>query len=178
MNLMTPHPARAPADPLTYAVADCALGKLLVARSAAGVCAILLGDHAEELAADLARRFPGAALIATEAGLGEEIAQIRRLLSQPSEGPTLTLDPRGTVFQRRVWQMLQSIPAGQTVSYAELAHRLGGSAHPRAVAGACAANPLALAIPCHRVIRANGDLAGYRWGLARKQALLAREARA
>ena len=163
-------------DILTYAVADCELGKVLVARSAKGVCAILLGDSAEGLAAELAERFPRATRIASEAQVKNDIAKILRYIAKPSEGLHLTLDMRGTPFQRRVWEKLKAIPAGRTVSYMELAKWIAPLANPRAVAGACAANPIALAIPCHRVVRSNGDLAGYRWGIERTRALLTGEA--
>jgi methylated-DNA-[protein]-cysteine S-methyltransferase/AraC family transcriptional regulator of adaptative response/methylated-DNA-[protein]-cysteine methyltransferase len=166
------------ADVLVYAVADIALGKVLVARSTKGVCAILLGDSAGRLAQDLAERFPNAVLVASKAMVRDDIARVLRYLAKPSNGLDLTLDIHGTPFQRRVWAQLKAIPAGGTVTYGELARQLSPASHPRAVATACAANPIALAIPCHRVIRKDGDLAGYRWGLARKRALIEKEASA
>lgn len=164
------------ADILFYAVAGCALGNLLVARSARGVCAVLLGDIAEELTADLARRFPRAMLVSNEAAVKDDLAQMLRYLERPAESLHFTLDMRGTSFQRRVWEKLKAIPVGKTVSYMELARWVGPLANRRAVASACAANPIALAIPCHRVVRGNGDLAGYRWGIERKRVLIQKEA--
>lgn len=166
------------ADVLSYAVAACELGKVLIARSAKGVCAILLGNDAEELVADLANRFPRAAFVLDEAAVKADLVKVRRYLSNPAEGLDLTLDMRGTPFQQRVWAKLKAIASGKTVSYTELAGQLSPRGNPRAVARACAANPIALAIPCHRVIRSSGALAGYRWGLERKRALLQREAMA
>jgi AraC family transcriptional regulator, regulatory protein of adaptative response / methylated-DNA-[protein]-cysteine methyltransferase len=169
-------PTSTSADVLSYAVADCELGKVLVARSAKGVCSILLGDNAKELTADLVKRFPQSTLIASESAVKDDVAKIRRYIKKPSEGLDLTLDMRGTVFQRRVWEKLRTITAGKTVSYTDLAGRLRPFVGPRAVAGACAANPIALAIPCHRVVRTDGGLAGYRWGIERKRALIQKEA--
>lgn len=167
-----------PVDILLHATADTELGKVLIARSSRGVCAILIGDTAEELAADLAGRFPRAVLIANEAAVQDDLAKLRRTIGNPAEGLHLALDMRGTPFQRRVWEKLMAISVGRTVSYRELAQLISPFAHPRAVASACAANPIALAIPCHRVVRSNGDLAGYRWGLERKRVLIQREAMA
>jgi AraC family transcriptional regulator of adaptative response/methylated-DNA-[protein]-cysteine methyltransferase len=168
-------------DVLFRAIGECALGKVLVARSAKGVCAILLGDDATELEADLAKRFPKATFVSNEAMVRNDLAKIARFVDNPSEGLDLALDMRGTPLQRRVWQMIRSIPTGQTRSYMQLA-RLINCAFPsvsaRVVANACAANPIALAIPCHRAIRTNGELAGYRWGLMRKRELLEKEAAA
>ena len=161
---------------LSYAVADCELGKVLVARSAKGVCSILLGDNAEELEADLADRFPQSTLVSSEAVMKNDVAKVLRYIAKPSGGLHLTLDMHGTSFQRRVWEKLKAIAVGRTVSYTELAKWISPLANPRAVAGACAANPIALAIPCHRVVRTNGDLAGYRWGIERKRTLIEKEA--
>ncbi|HEV7307864.1 methylated-DNA--[protein]-cysteine S-methyltransferase [Ensifer sp.] len=166
------------ADVISYAVFDCDLGKGLVARSANGVCAILLGDTAEALTADLHDRFPYSTLVASEAMVRDDIAKILRYLAEPSHGLHLALDMRGTPFQRRVSEKLKAIPPGRTVSYTELSRWVGPLANPRAVAGACAANPVALAIPCHRVLRADGTLAGFRWGIKRKRVLIEKEARA
>lgn len=163
---------------LSYAVADCELGKVLVARSAKGVCSILLGDNAGDLAADLADRFPRFTLVSSEAMLENDVAKVLRYIAKPSSGLHLTLDMRGTPFQRRVWERLKAISAGRTVSDMDLARWISPLASPRPVAGACAANPIALAVPCHRVVRTNGDLAGYRWGVERKRALIAKEATA
>lgn len=171
-------PTTAPADSLFFAGADCAFGKVLVAQSAKGVCAILIGDYAEDLAADLARRFPQATLVPGEAGVSEAMEAVLRFIEKPALGLHLKLDMRGTPFQRRVWEKLRTIPVGRTVSYRELAGWISPLASPRAVAAACAANPIALAIPCHRVLRGNGELAGYRWGFERKRELIRREAMA
>lgn len=165
-----------PADILFHATADCALGKVLVARSARGVCAILLGDDAEELEADLGRRFPQATLIPSDAAIRSDVAKVLRYVESPAAGLRLTLDMRGTPFQRRVWEKLKAVSAGRTVTYRDLARLISPLANPRAVASACAANPIALAIPCHRVVRGDGGLAGYRWGIARKRELIRKEA--
>ena len=166
----------APADVLSYAVADSELGKVLVARSVKGVCTILLGDSAEELVDDLAGRFQQAIILPKPAALRNDIAKVLRFIDQPADGLFLDLDMRGTPFQRRVWEKLKAISVGRTVTYTELAHWISPFANPRAVAGACAANPIALAIPCHRVVRADGGLADYRWGIDRKRTLIEREA--
>src|SRR5262249_39106616 len=150
-------------DILSHATGECALGTMLVARSADGVCAILIGASRDELEADLAARFPQAVLVANEAVVHDDLARVIRFGDKPAEGFHLTLDMRGTPFQRRVWEKLRAIPVGRTVTYTELARWISPLASPRAVAGACAANPIALAIPCHRVVCSNGDLAGYRW---------------
>jgi AraC family transcriptional regulator of adaptative response/methylated-DNA-[protein]-cysteine methyltransferase len=188
MNLMIAHkalradpqakPTTAPVDRLRFAVADCALGKVLMAQSAKGVCAILIGDDAEELAADLARRFPRMTFVPGETAMTETIEAVLRFIEKPAVGLHLKLDMRGTPFQRRVWERLRTIPVGRTVSYRELAGWISPLASPRAVGAACAANPIALAIPCHRVLRGNGELAGYRWGIERKRELIRREAMA
>lgn len=163
-------------DTLSYATGECALGQVLVARSSKGVCAILIGDDGKELEADLAARFPKATLVANEADVHIDMSKVIRFMDQPAEGLHLTLDMRGTPFQRRVWEKLCTIPAGRTVTYMELARRVGPLTSPRAVGSACAANPIALAIPCHRVVRGDGDLAGYRWGIERKRELIRKEA--
>jgi methylated-DNA-[protein]-cysteine S-methyltransferase/AraC family transcriptional regulator of adaptative response/methylated-DNA-[protein]-cysteine methyltransferase len=165
-------------DILSYAVADSDLGKVLVARSATGVCSILLGNDAEALRADLAGRFPRAALVESDAIVTGDMGKILRYMTKPSEGLDLTLDMRGTPFQRRVWEMLKTIPVGRTASYMELARWVGPPTNARAVASACAANPIALAIPCHRIVRSDGDLSGYRWGIERKRELIRQEAMA
>ncbi|MGO4741639.1 methylated-DNA--[protein]-cysteine S-methyltransferase [Bosea sp. 2KB_26] len=165
-------------DIILHDTADTELGKVLIARSSRGVCAILIGDTADELAADLADRFPRATLIASQAAVQDDLTKVRRYIEAPVEGLHLALDMRGTPFQRRVWEKLRAISLGRTVSYRELSQVISPYAHPRAVANACAANPIALAIPCHRVVRSNGDLAGYRWGLERKRILIQKEAMA
>jgi len=161
-----------------FALGQCSLGAILVAQSARGICAILLGDDPEALLQDLQDRFPKAQLIGADAAFEQQIAQVVGLIEAPSLGLQLPLDVRGTAFQERVWQALREIPPGSTVSYAELAARIGAPKAVRAVGSACGANPLAVAIPCHRVLRSDGNLSGYRWGLERKRALLLREAQA
>jgi len=162
---------------IRFAVAECSLGSLLVAATVRGVCAILLGDDPEELAHDLERRFPRARIIGADVKFERLVAQVIGLLEKPQASAKLPLDIRGTAFQQRVWQALRAIPAGKTTTYAEVARAIGTPRAVRAVAQACAANALAVAIPCHRVVRTDGNLAGYRWGVERKRALLAREAR-
>jgi methylated-DNA-[protein]-cysteine S-methyltransferase/AraC family transcriptional regulator of adaptative response/methylated-DNA-[protein]-cysteine methyltransferase len=164
-------------DIIRYATGECILGRVLVARSAKGVCAILLGDDVAGLQADLAACFPKAKRIADAAAIADDLAKVARFAEKPMEGLDLMLDMRGTPFQRRVWEKLRAIRPGRTVTYQELARWVSGVASPRAVASACAANPIALAIPCHRVLRSDGDLGGFRWGVQRKRALLAREQR-
>jgi AraC family transcriptional regulator of adaptative response/methylated-DNA-[protein]-cysteine methyltransferase len=160
---------------IRFAVAQCSLGALLVAASDQGVCAILLGDDPEALVRDLQDRFRAAELIGGDRGFERWVAKVVGFIEAPHIGLDLPLDVRGTAFQQRVWQALRKIPPGRTISYAELAKRIGLPSATRAVASACGANPLAVAIPCHRVVRTDGSLSGYRWGVARKQALLARE---
>jgi AraC family transcriptional regulator of adaptative response/methylated-DNA-[protein]-cysteine methyltransferase len=162
---------------IAFAVGECSLGSILVARSARGVCAILLGDDPQTLAKDLQDRFPQANLTAGDAEFEKLIAQVVGFVESPAAGLDLPLDVRGTAFQQRVWQALRKIPAGTRATYSEIASRIGSPKSVRAVAQACAANALAVAIPCHRVVRSDGALSGYRWGVERKQALLDREAR-
>lgn len=163
---------------IRFAVGQCSLGAILVAQSGRGICAILLGDDAEVLVRDLQDRFAHANLIGGDAGFEALVAQVVAFVEAPGLGFNLPLDVRGTAFQQRVWQALQAIPAGQTVSYAEVAQRMGAPTAVRAVAQACAANALAVAIPCHRVVKSDGALSGYRWGVERKRALLQRESAA
>jgi AraC family transcriptional regulator of adaptative response/methylated-DNA-[protein]-cysteine methyltransferase len=174
---MTPSRYRAggSGEAIHFAVAECSLGALLVAATGKGICAILLGDDPEPLVRDLQERFPKAELVGAEPGFERTVAQVVAFVEAPRIGLDLPLDVRGTAFQQRVWQALRQVPAGQTVSYAELAERLGMPQGARAVAGACAANPVAIAIPCHRVVRNDGALSGYRWGVERKRTLLERE---
>jgi len=160
---------------IRFAVGECWLGAILVAQSRRGVCAILIGDDPDALVQDLQDRFPAAELIGGDTGFERLVASVVGLVETPRLGLDLPLDVRGTAFQQRVWQALRTIPAGATVSYSELAERIGAPASARAVAGACAANILAVAIPCHRVVRSDGSLSGYRWGIQRKRALLERE---
>ena len=160
---------------IRFAVGECSLGSILVAASDKGVCAILLGDDPEELVKDLQRRFRNANLIGGDRGFEKLVAQVVGFVEHPGTGWSLPLDIRGTAFQQRVWQALRKIPAGTTTTYAEIAARIGAPRSIRAVAGAIGANPIAVAIPCHRVIRTDGSLCGYRWGIARKDALLKKE---
>jgi AraC family transcriptional regulator, regulatory protein of adaptative response / methylated-DNA-[protein]-cysteine methyltransferase len=183
MNLMTHGElsadlATTTADVLFYATGGCAFGTVLIARSIKGVCAILLGEDAGALKDDLAKRFPHSMLVPHEAMVRDDMAKVARYAAKPSGELDLKLDMRGTPIQRRVWNALRSIPPGKTKSYMQVA-RLINAAYPlvtaRIVANACAANPLAIVIPCHRVIRADGELAGYRWGIERKCELLEKE---
>ncbi|KQQ47427.1 6-O-methylguanine DNA methyltransferase [Duganella sp. Leaf126] len=160
---------------IRFAIAACSLGAILVASTDHGVCAILIDDDPDFLLRDLQDRFPQAELIGAEAGYEQVVSRVVGLVEHPALGLDLPLDVRGTAFQQRVWQALRAIPAGRTVSYAELAELVGLPKGARAVAGACAANVLAVAIPCHRVVRNDGALSGYRWGVDRKAALLDRE---
>lgn len=160
---------------IQFAVGQCSLGAILVARSERGLCAILLGDEPEGLVADLETRFPKAELIGGDKDFEQWMAQVVGFVEAPRLGLALPLDIRGTAFQQRVWQALTEIPPGTTASYTDIALRLGSPKAVRAVAGACAANALAVAIPCHRVVRSDGALSGYRWGVERKRQLLARE---
>jgi AraC family transcriptional regulator of adaptative response/methylated-DNA-[protein]-cysteine methyltransferase len=174
---MTPTSYRAGGAGMTirFAIGECSLGAILVAATPVGICAILMGDDAGQLARDLQERFPAAELIGADVAFEETVAKVVGFVEAPRLGWDLPLDVRGTVFQQRVWEALRLIPSGQTVSYAELAERIGLPAGARAVAGACAANPVAVAIPCHRVVRNDGALSGYRWGVERKRTLLDRE---
>jgi AraC family transcriptional regulator of adaptative response/methylated-DNA-[protein]-cysteine methyltransferase len=160
---------------IRYAVEPCTLGWIIVAATRKGVCAIEFGDAAPTLADRVRARFPQAQFEAADAGFTRWVARVLAYVEQPRGVLDLPLDVQGTVFQRRVWQALQAIPAGQTASYAEIAGRIGQPHAWRAVAHACAGNPVAVAIPCHRAVRADGSLAGYRWGIARKAELLRRE---
>jgi AraC family transcriptional regulator, regulatory protein of adaptative response / methylated-DNA-[protein]-cysteine methyltransferase len=162
---------------IRFAVGECSLGSILVAKSERGVCAILLGDDPDALARDLQDRFPHADLIGGDREFEQLVAKVIGLIEAPSIGVDLPLDIRGTAFQQRVWKALREIPAGTTASYTDVANRIGLPKSARAVAQACAANALAVAIPCHRVVRNDGGVSGYRWGVDRKRALLEREAR-
>jgi AraC family transcriptional regulator of adaptative response/methylated-DNA-[protein]-cysteine methyltransferase len=160
---------------IRFAVGQCWLGSILVAATDKGVCAILLGDDAPALVRDLQDRFPEAQLIGGDQAFEQLVAKVVGFVGAPKLGLDLPLDVRGTAFQQRVWQALRKVPAGSTVTYSELANRIGRPKAVRAVAQACASNPLAVAIPCHRVVRTDGSLSGYRWGVERKRALLERE---
>ncbi|MGO4703211.1 methylated-DNA--[protein]-cysteine S-methyltransferase [Dyella sp. 2RAB6] len=165
-------------EALHYGIGDSPLGMLLVAASERGVCAILFGENAGALEADLRQRFAQTELTRDDAALAATLAQAAALIEHPDTAFKATLDLRGTPFQRKVWEALRAIPAGNTASYKEVALRIGMPDASRAVALACGANALAMAVPCHRVIRGDGSLSGYRWGVERKRALLEREARA
>jgi AraC family transcriptional regulator of adaptative response/methylated-DNA-[protein]-cysteine methyltransferase len=162
---------------IKFAIGQCSLGPILVAASARGVCAILFGDDAEALAEELRTQFPRAHLIAGDKAFAALVAKVIAFVEAPATGLDLPLDVRGTAFQHRVWDALRQIPAGSTASYAEIAARIGAPKAVRAVAGACAANLLAVAIPCHRVVKSDGSLSGYRGGVGRKRTLLAKEAK-
>jgi AraC family transcriptional regulator of adaptative response/methylated-DNA-[protein]-cysteine methyltransferase len=174
---MTPTQFRAGgvATEIKVACGPCSLGVALVGATDKGVCAILLGDDAAPLRAELARRFPRARVVTGDAAFDALVTRVLTFVDAPERGLDLPLDVRGTAFQHRVWRALRDIPAGATASYAEIARRIGAPRAVRAVAGACAANTVAIAIPSHRVVRGDGELAGYRWGIERKRALLARE---
>lgn len=175
---MTPSRYRAggAGEDIKFAVGQSSLGAVLVASSQKGVAAILLGDNPDKLVRDLQDRFPNARLIGADRDYEALVARVVGFVESPRIGLALPLDIRGTAFQRRVWQALQEIPIGATVSYAEIARRIGSAKAVRAVAGACAANNHALAIPCHRVVRNDGSLSGYAWGVERKRALIEGEA--
>ncbi|MDE1992280.1 MAG: bifunctional DNA-binding transcriptional regulator/O6-methylguanine-DNA methyltransferase Ada [Rhizobiaceae bacterium] len=174
---MTPTQYRAGGanEEIKFAVGQSHLGAILVASSTKGVASILLGDDPEELVRDLQDRFPNARLIGMDRDYEALISKVCGFVENPDVGLDLPLDVRGTAFQRRVWQVLQEIPVGERVSYSEIARRIGSPRATRAVAGACAANNIAVAIPCHRVVRNDGALSGYAWGIDRKRALVERE---
>ena len=161
-----------------FAIGECSLGSILVAASVRGVCAVLLGDDPDALARELQDKFPRATLIGGDKGFEQIVAKVVGFVEAPALGLDLPLDVRGTAFQQRVWQALRKIPVGSTASYTDIAKQIGSPSAVRAVAQACAANVLAVAIPCHRVVRNDGALSGYRWGVERKRALLDREASA
>ena len=163
---------------IRFAVGQCSLGAIVVAQSNRGVCAILLGDDPDALVHDLQDKFPRANLIGADHDFEQLIAKVVGFIEAPAIGLDLPLDLRGTAFQQRVWMALREIPVGSTASYAEIAQRIGAPKSFRAVAQACGANSLAVAIPCHRVVRSDGNLSGYRWGVERKRQLLERESQA
>ncbi len=161
--------------PIRFTVGACSLGAVLVAATETGICAILLGDDPADLRRDMEDRFPRARVIADDAALAPWADKVAAFIEAPAQGLDLPLDPHGTEFQQRVWQALRAIPAGSTATYSEIAGRIGAPKEAYAVGEACAANAIAVAIPCHRVVRKDGTLAGYRWGFKRKRALLRRE---
>ena len=163
---------------IRFAVGECSLGSILVAKSEKGVCAILIGDDPEALVRNLQDRFPRAGLIGGDANFEKLVGRVVGFIEAPGIGLDLPLDVRGTAFQQRVWAALREIPTGTTVTYADIAKAIGSPKAVRAVAQACASNSIAVAIPCHRVVKSDGALSGYRWGIERKRALIAREAKA
>jgi AraC family transcriptional regulator of adaptative response/methylated-DNA-[protein]-cysteine methyltransferase len=165
-----------PNETIRFAIGQSSMGAVLVAMSEKGVCAITMGEDPDALAKDLQDRFPRAEIIGADHAFEDVVARVLALVETPSAGLDLPLDVRGTAFQQRVWQALRGIPRGATATYSEIAERIGSPASVRAVAQACASNRIAVAIPCHRVVRADGGLSGYRWGVARKRELLDREA--
>jgi AraC family transcriptional regulator of adaptative response/methylated-DNA-[protein]-cysteine methyltransferase len=165
----------APGEVIRHVFGESSLGLVVVAATPKGVCAIAIGDDRQTLLDDLARRFPRASLAEGEDRERKHLAAVIGLIEEPGRTAELPLDVRGTVFQEQVWQALRRIPLGKTATYAELAAAVGRPAAVRAVAQACAANPTAVVVPCHRVVRSDGDLSGYRWGAQRKAALLKRE---
>jgi AraC family transcriptional regulator of adaptative response/methylated-DNA-[protein]-cysteine methyltransferase len=160
---------------LLYAVGDCSLGAIVVSASEKGVRAILLGDHSAALVQDLKARFPDSRLVEAAGSMDRLVAKVVKFIESPGVGLDIPLDTPGTDFQQRVWLALRKIPVGSTATYTDIASRIGAPKSVRAVAQACAANPIAVAIPCHRVVRSDGGLSGYRWGVERKRTLLARE---
>jgi AraC family transcriptional regulator of adaptative response/methylated-DNA-[protein]-cysteine methyltransferase len=174
---MTPTEFRAGGDRnvIRFAVGECSLGTILVAATEKGVCAIEFGDDPDALVRSLQDRFPKARVIGGDERFEQFVAKVVGFVEAPAQGLDLPLDIRGTAFQQRVWRALRAVPPGATASYAEIARRIGKPKAVRAVAQACGANAIAVAIPCHRIVRHDGALSGYRWGVARKQALLRRE---
>lgn len=167
--------AGAPDLAIRFAVAECSLGSILIAQTDLGICAISLGDDPTELVENLQDQFPEATLIGADSDFEKTIATVIGFVERPEIGLDLPLDIRGTAFQRRVWEALRKIPAGKTATYSEIANRIGAPKSVRAVANACGKNRIAVAIPCHRVVRTDGSLSGYRWGVERKRNLLERE---
>ena len=164
---------------MQYTINQSTLGLVLVAESPSGICAVLLGDDADALRRDLQRRFPAEVLARGAADAEARAAAVVRALERPGDhraAEALPLDLHGTAFQREVWDELRAVPAGTTATYAAIARRLGRATSARAVAHACAANPVAVLVPCHRIVRSDGAMAGYRWGVERKRRLLEREA--
>ena len=173
-------PISAPTDDpaveeIAFATGETELGAVLIARSSVGVCSIIMGSDGDELSNNLTERFPESKLVRDDAKLADDLHRVRCFIEVPALGLDMAFDVRGTPFQRRVWTVLLGVPAGSTITYAALASRIGERDAVRAVARACAENAIALGIPCHRVIRSDGTLSGYRWGVERKRALLARE---
>lgn len=170
-------PVRAKRTSIRFSIKQSSLGPTLIAATDAGVCSILFGDDADRLAQELQRRFPRSALIEGDDQFNQIVSMVIDFIERPSSTQTFPVDVRGTVFQKSVWEALSRIPFGKTVSYSDIAKQIGHPKAVRAVAQACGANNIAVAIPCHRVVRTDGALAGYRWGVARKAVLLERERR-
>jgi AraC family transcriptional regulator of adaptative response/methylated-DNA-[protein]-cysteine methyltransferase len=162
-------------ESIRFAVGQCSLGSILVAATETGICAIRFGDNPDALVRELQDQFAKATLVGDDPGFEQLVAKVIGLVEAPTQDVDLPLDVRGTVFQQRVWQALREIPAGSTRSYAEIARQIGAPKAMRAVAHACLLNGIAVAIPCHRVVRIDGSLSGYRWGVERKRVLLDRE---
>lgn len=162
-------------ETITWQADTCYLGTVLVARTAEGICSVLLGDTTEDLVVDLAKRFPDTVLMHTSNSRDEWFLSVMDYLVDSRKPMPVSLDMRGTEFQCKVWQALREIPSGSSASYGEVARKVGIPSGSRAVAGACAANPLAVLVPCHRVLKSDGGLSGYRWGVRRKKALLDHE---
>lgn len=177
-SLLNPKHVNTGISKIHFGSGKCSLGSILVASSEKGICCILLGDDPVEILAKLQDRFPRARLIGGGSDYANRVAEVIDFVEAPGLGLSLPLDISGTAFQQRVWQALREIPAGSTASYAAIAEKIGSPKSVRAVAGACAANPIAVAIPCHRVVCSDGNLSGYRWGIARKRTLLESEASA
>ena len=175
-SVATGRQLKANAKEIKFAIGKSELGIVLVARSATGICAILIGDEADALKRDLAGEFMEGKYVQDDGALRTDLAKVLTFIKTPAKGLDLPLDIRGTPFQRRVWDALLEVRVGYKITYAALASRIGEPAAVRAVANACAANAIALAIPCHRVVRSDGALAGYRWGIERKRAMIEKEA--
>lgn len=168
---------KASKDTIQVTIVESSYGLALIASSSKGICAVLLGDEAKELRKELRNRFPKAELIDADTELKALAAKVLLFLEKPSRGLETALDLRGTGFQQLVWQALCQIPAGSTSTYSEIARRIGRPKAVRAVGTACGANPVAVVVPCHRVLTSDGKISGYRWGVERKKILLEREAR-
>jgi AraC family transcriptional regulator, regulatory protein of adaptative response / methylated-DNA-[protein]-cysteine methyltransferase len=162
---------------IVFSIGKCILGTVLVGSRERGACAILLGDDRLELVRDLRKRFPGTGVREADRELAPLLSKVVALIADPASPPAISLDLQGSMFQQRVWKALQEIPAGSTETYGAIARRIGAPQSAKEVGEACAANPIAVAIPCHRVVRKDGGLAGYRWGVRRKRALLELEKR-
>lgn len=164
-------------DSLSFALGRCFLGTVLIAKSDKGLSAVFLGNTPDQLIKELYQQFPDMTINSDNKGMTRLLSDVIKFIEKPDQQSNFRLDVQGTDFQKQIWQELRQIPPGTTISYSQLAEQLGSPKAARAVANACAANKLAVLIPCHRVVRADGSLSGYRWGVDRKQKLLAKEAR-